>query len=63
MSREIDPYSFLPPVPAYSLRSADIADGQALGITQRSGIFGGPGQDRSPTWPGTNSPRLHRVSR
>ncbi|MFB7312215.1 YbhB/YbcL family Raf kinase inhibitor-like protein [Streptomyces sp. NPDC056192] len=54
MPPETNPYSFLPPVPAFRLRSDDIADGQALGVAQRSGIFGGPGQDRSPhlAWEG-----------
>ncbi|MFI5619726.1 YbhB/YbcL family Raf kinase inhibitor-like protein [Streptomyces sp. NPDC051567] len=54
MPQSPDPYSFLPPVPAFRLRSDDIADGQALGVAQHSGIFGGPGQDRSPhlAWDG-----------
>lgn len=54
MPQKTDPYSFLPPVLAFRLRSDDIADGQALGVAQRSGIFGGPGQDRSPhlAWEG-----------
>lgn len=57
MPQKADPYRFLPPVPAFRLRSDDIADGQALGIAQRSGIFGDPGQDRSPhlAWAGQPS--------
>lgn len=43
-----DPYSFLPEVPAFELRSNDISDGQTLPLAQRSGIFGSPGEDRSP---------------
>ncbi|MEU3620489.1 YbhB/YbcL family Raf kinase inhibitor-like protein [Streptomyces sp. NPDC006872] len=57
MPQTPDPYSFLPPVPTFRLRSDDIADGQALGVAQRSGIFGGLGQDRSPhlAWEGQPS--------
>jgi Raf kinase inhibitor-like YbhB/YbcL family protein len=49
-----DPYSFLPEVPVFVLRSNDISDGHALPLAQRSGIFGSPGEDRSPhlTWQG-----------
>ncbi|WP_121704738.1 YbhB/YbcL family Raf kinase inhibitor-like protein [Streptomyces sp. BBFR25] len=54
MSQLHDPYSALPPVPAFRLRSADIADGETLGVAQTSAIFGGPGRDRSPhlAWDG-----------
>ncbi|MFJ3640228.1 YbhB/YbcL family Raf kinase inhibitor-like protein [Streptomyces sp. NPDC090108] len=48
MSHPFDPYSVLPRVPRFTLRSADIADGEPLNTAQCSGIFGGPGQDRSP---------------
>ncbi|MEU4011467.1 YbhB/YbcL family Raf kinase inhibitor-like protein [Streptomyces pseudogriseolus] len=49
-----DPYSTLPAVPPFRLRSEDIADGESLGVAQTSAIFGGPGQDRSPhlVWDG-----------
>jgi Raf kinase inhibitor-like YbhB/YbcL family protein len=54
MTRPFDPYSALPPVSAFMLRSTDIADGETLGVPQRSGLFGRPGQDRSPhlAWEG-----------
>ncbi|GHB73513.1 hypothetical protein GCM10010377_74940 [Streptomyces viridiviolaceus] len=54
MSYAFDPYSALPPVPGFTLRSADVADGEPLGVAQRSGLFGGPGEDRSPhlAWQG-----------
>ncbi|MGW4495752.1 YbhB/YbcL family Raf kinase inhibitor-like protein [Streptomyces sp. NPDC004376] len=54
MTQPFDPYSVLPPVPGFTLRSADIADGQTLDVAQCSGLFGGPGQDRSPqlAWDG-----------
>jgi len=48
MSQSFDPYSLLPPVPTFELRSTDIADGETLSVAQTSAIFGGPGQDRSP---------------
>ncbi|MER6919748.1 YbhB/YbcL family Raf kinase inhibitor-like protein [Streptomyces spiralis] len=49
-----DPYKRLPPVQKFTLRSADIADGETLNVAQCSGLFGGPGQDRSPhlAWTG-----------
>ncbi|QER90308.1 MULTISPECIES: YbhB/YbcL family Raf kinase inhibitor-like protein [Streptomyces] len=49
-----DPYSTLPAVPPFRLRSDDIADGESLGVAQTSAIFGGPGRDRSPhlAWDG-----------
>lgn len=49
-----DPYGMLPPVPSFALRSTDIADGEELGVAQRSSLFGRPGQDRSPhlAWEG-----------
>ncbi|MGF1237374.1 YbhB/YbcL family Raf kinase inhibitor-like protein [Streptomyces sp. 2-6] len=54
MSHSWDPYSVLPPVERFTLRSDDIADGRPLDVAQRSGLFGGEGQDRSPhlAWEG-----------
>ncbi|MET8644884.1 YbhB/YbcL family Raf kinase inhibitor-like protein [Streptomyces sp. NPDC004074] len=48
MHHSVDPYDALPPVPAFTLHSDDIADGRTLGVAQRSAIFGRPGEDRSP---------------
>ncbi|MER6077875.1 YbhB/YbcL family Raf kinase inhibitor-like protein [Streptomyces sp. NPDC001833] len=48
MPHPVDPYDALPPVPAFTLRSDDIADGKTLDVAQRSAIFGRPGKDRSP---------------
>ncbi|HEX4213665.1 MAG TPA: YbhB/YbcL family Raf kinase inhibitor-like protein [Candidatus Dormibacteraeota bacterium] len=49
-----DPYSFLPQVPAFTLRSDDIADGQMLAQPHVSGVMGAGGEDRSPhlAWSG-----------
>jgi Raf kinase inhibitor-like YbhB/YbcL family protein len=49
-----DPYEFLPQVPAFSLTSKDIADGETLPTPQLSGIFGAGGGDVSPqlAWQG-----------
>lgn len=54
MSHSFDPYSVLPPVPRFTLRSNDIADGETLDVAQLSGLLGGSGQDRSPhlAWEG-----------
>jgi len=48
------PYEFLPPVPAFTVTSSDIADGQPLSMPQVSGIFGAGGEDVSPqlAWSG-----------
>ncbi|WP_420873790.1 YbhB/YbcL family Raf kinase inhibitor-like protein [Nocardia huaxiensis] len=43
-----DPYGPLPKLPAFRLTSADIIDGQSLGLDQVSGIFGAGGKDISP---------------
>ncbi|SED96110.1 YbhB/YbcL family Raf kinase inhibitor-like protein [Streptomyces sp. Ag109_O5-10] len=48
MPHSADPYDALPPVPAFTLCSDDIADGKTLDVAQRSAIFGRPGGDRSP---------------
>lgn len=49
-----DPLSRLPEVPAFTVTSADITDGQPLAMPQVSGIFGAGGQDVSPqlSWSG-----------
>ncbi|GGJ63738.1 YbhB/YbcL family Raf kinase inhibitor-like protein [Streptomyces brasiliensis] len=54
MTQPYDPYSVLLPVRTFALRSVDIADGETLGVAQRSSLFGRPGQDRSPhlAWDG-----------
>ena len=46
MSR--NPYDDLPPVPSFTVRSDDVADGETLATPFRSGIFGAGGEDRSP---------------
>ena len=48
------PYEFLPAVPAFTVTSADLADGQPLQKLQISGILGAGGQDVSPqlAWSG-----------
>jgi Raf kinase inhibitor-like YbhB/YbcL family protein len=43
-----DPYSFLPHVPTFTLRSDDIVDGEMLAQPQASGVMGAGGEDRSP---------------
>ncbi|MET7511670.1 YbhB/YbcL family Raf kinase inhibitor-like protein [Streptomyces albidoflavus] len=48
MPQPFDPYRVLPPVPGFTLESTDIADGETLGVAQRSGLLGGTGEDRSP---------------
>src|SRR4051794_10688637 len=50
--RDYDPYARLDPVPAFSLTSEDITDGQPLGADQYDGDSGG--QDVSPqlSWDG-----------
>lgn len=54
MTRPPSPYDFLPSVPAFSVTSADIADGEKLSMPQVSGIFGAGGEDISPhlAWSG-----------
>ncbi|GAA5133306.1 YbhB/YbcL family Raf kinase inhibitor-like protein [Pseudonocardia adelaidensis] len=49
-----DPYAELPPVPSFTVRSTDIADGETLAVPHRSGIFGAGGEDVSPqlSWSG-----------
>lgn len=49
-----NPYDALPQVPAFTLLSDDVADGQTLPPAQRSGIFGAGGEDVSPhlSWSG-----------
>jgi Raf kinase inhibitor-like YbhB/YbcL family protein len=43
-----DPYSDLPAVPDFELKSTLVANDQVLPPAQRSGIFGAGGQDTSP---------------
>jgi Raf kinase inhibitor-like YbhB/YbcL family protein len=43
-----NPYDRLPAVPAFHLESDVVADQATMPVTQRSGIFGAAGQDRSP---------------
>jgi len=49
-----NPYDFLPQIPAFTLTSTDVADGQQLPMPQLSGITGAGGADISPqlSWSG-----------
>jgi Raf kinase inhibitor-like YbhB/YbcL family protein len=49
-----NPYDDLPVAPKFDLQSNLIADGEAMPVAQRSGIFGAGGQDTSPdlSWSG-----------
>src|SRR5213593_2489436 len=53
-NRPPNPYDFLPEVPALTVTSTDVADGQTLANPHVSGIFGAGGEDRSPqlSWSG-----------
>lgn len=48
------PYDFLPQVPAFSVTSSDVADGEVLPMPHVSGVMGAGGEDRSPqlSWSG-----------
>lgn len=48
MTGRFDPCGVLPPVPGFTPAGTDITDGETLGVAQRSGMFGRPGEDRSP---------------
>ncbi|WP_199429216.1 YbhB/YbcL family Raf kinase inhibitor-like protein [Qaidamihabitans albus] len=48
MPQAPNPYDSLPPVPSFTLRSNDIAEGETLATPHLSGIFGAGGEDRSP---------------
>ncbi|HYM50252.1 MAG TPA: YbhB/YbcL family Raf kinase inhibitor-like protein [Candidatus Limnocylindrales bacterium] len=50
----VNPYDALPKVPAFTVSSQDVQDGQKLETPQVSGIFGAGGQDVSPqlSWRG-----------
>jgi Raf kinase inhibitor-like YbhB/YbcL family protein len=47
-----DPYARLTQMPAFTLTSIDVAEGEQLPTPQMSGMFGAGGEDRSPqlTW-------------
>jgi Raf kinase inhibitor-like YbhB/YbcL family protein len=47
-SEGCDPYGRLAPVPAFTLTSTDVAQGEQLPTPQMSGMFGAGGEDRSP---------------
>jgi Raf kinase inhibitor-like YbhB/YbcL family protein len=49
-----DPYARLAPVPAFTVTSTNVADGEPFPTPQMSGIFGAGGEDLSPqlTWSG-----------
>jgi Raf kinase inhibitor-like YbhB/YbcL family protein len=49
-----DPFARLAPVPAFTLTSTDVAQGEQLPTPQMSGMFGAEGEDRSPqlAWSG-----------
>jgi len=49
-----NPYDDLPQVPSFTLTSADVTDGQPLGVDQVSGVMGAGGKDVSPqlSWSG-----------
>jgi Raf kinase inhibitor-like YbhB/YbcL family protein len=53
-SADFDPYAGLPALPALTVTSTTITDGQVLPTAQVSGIFGAGGQDVSPelSWSG-----------
>ncbi len=44
----VNPYASLPDVPAFTVTSEDITDGEKLEMAQVSGIFGAGGEDVSP---------------
>lgn len=54
MTTPPDPYAALPALPAFTLTSASLTDGQPLAMAQVSGIMGAGGQDTSPqlSWSG-----------
>ena len=47
-SNVCDPFARLAPVPAFTLTSTDVAEGEQLPTPQMSGMFGAGGEDRSP---------------
>ncbi|WP_280386810.1 YbhB/YbcL family Raf kinase inhibitor-like protein [Nocardia wallacei] len=49
-----DPYAALPQLPAFTVTSQDVTDGQPFGNDQVSGVFGAGGKDVSPqlSWSG-----------
>src|SRR5688500_16877803 len=55
-----DPYARLAPVPAFTLTSTDVAQGEQLPKPQMSGMFGAGGEDRSPQLAWTDFPEETR---
>jgi Raf kinase inhibitor-like YbhB/YbcL family protein len=53
-NRPASPYDFLPQVPALTVTSTDVADGESLAKPHVSGLLGAGGEDRSPqlSWSG-----------
>jgi Raf kinase inhibitor-like YbhB/YbcL family protein len=51
---ERNPYEFLAGIPTFTLMSTDVQDGVEMSAPQRSGVFGGGGEDLSPqlSWSG-----------
>jgi Raf kinase inhibitor-like YbhB/YbcL family protein len=49
-----NPYDFLPPVPSFTVTSAEVTDGEQLPLPHVSGVMGAGGEDRSPqlSWSG-----------
>ncbi|MGX5657586.1 YbhB/YbcL family Raf kinase inhibitor-like protein [Geodermatophilus nigrescens] len=49
-----NPYDFLPPVPSFTVTSADLTDGEVMPMPHVSGVMGAGGEDRSPqlSWSG-----------
>ena len=57
------PYDFLPPVPAFTVTSEDVAHGEMLGDKHVYNSFGMSGQNVSPHLSWSGSPRRPRASR
>ena len=55
-----DPYAFLPQVPAFTVTSTDLTDGQAMPLPQVSGMMGAGGEDASPQLAWTGFPEETR---
>ena len=59
-SEACDPYARLAPVPAFTLTSTDVAQGEQLPSPQMSGMFGAGGEDRSPQLAWSDFPEATR---